>query len=136
MSTTAIRVVLGDVEAEVVAEALDLYLRTRPPEADRRFEYRYRAARAVMGRVPGVYGRFRRDIGRSILLGLELLIIADIILTVTVDQTLESAATLGIIVLVRTFLSFSLEVELEGVLPWRKREARRAEGAEEVVDLD
>ena len=48
MSTTAIRLVLGDVEAEVVAEALDLYLRTRPPEADRRFEYRYRAARAVM----------------------------------------------------------------------------------------
>ena len=95
-----------------------------------------RAVRAVVGRVPGAYGRFRRDIGRSILLGLELLIIADIILTVTVDQTLESAATLGIIVLVRTFLSFSLEVELEGVLPWRKREARRAEGAEEVVDLD
>jgi hypothetical protein len=48
MSTTAIRLVLGDVEAEVVAEALDLYLRTRPPEADRRFEYRYRAARTVM----------------------------------------------------------------------------------------
>ena len=48
MSTTAIRLVLGDVEAEVVAEALDLYLRTRPPEADRRFEYRYRAARAVI----------------------------------------------------------------------------------------
>lgn len=48
MTTTAIRLVLGDVEAEVVAEALDLYLRTRPPEADRRFEYRYRAARAVM----------------------------------------------------------------------------------------
>ena len=95
-----------------------------------------RAAQAVIGRVPGVYGRFRRDIGRSILLGLELLIIADIILTVTVDQTLESAATLGIIVLVRTFLSFSLEVELEGVLPWRKREARRSEGDEEVVDLD
>ena len=48
MSTTSIRLVLGDVEAEVVAEALDLYLRTRPPEADRRFEYRYRAARAVI----------------------------------------------------------------------------------------
>jgi len=48
MSTTSIRLVLGDVEAEVVADALDLYLRTRPPEADRRFEYRYRAARAVI----------------------------------------------------------------------------------------
>jgi hypothetical protein len=48
MSTTAIRLLLGDIEAEVVAEALDLYLRTRPAKADRRFEYRYRAARAVM----------------------------------------------------------------------------------------
>ena len=95
-----------------------------------------RAVLALSRRAPGIYGGFRRDIGRSILLGLELLIIADIILTVTVDQTLESAATLGIIVLVRTFLSFSLEVELEGVLPWRKRESARAAGAEDVVDLD
>jgi uncharacterized membrane protein len=62
----------------------------------------------------------RHDIGRTILLGLEILIIADIILTVTVDQTLESAATLGLIVLVRTFLSFSLDIELDGVLPWRR----------------
>ena len=63
----------------------------------------------------------RHDIGRTILLGLEILIIADIILTVTVDQTLESAATLGLIVLVRTFLSFSLDIEMDGVVPWRRR---------------
>ncbi|MFN8519848.1 MAG: DUF1622 domain-containing protein [Chloroflexota bacterium] len=94
------------------------------------------AGRAMATRTPGVYGRFRRDIGRSILLGLELLIIADIILTVTVDQTLESAATLGLIVLVRTFLSFSLEVELEGVLPWRKRDAAPAAAEAGTVDLD
>ncbi len=94
------------------------------------------AGRAMVARTPGVYGRFRRDIGRSILLGLELLIIADIILTVTVDQTLESAATLGLIVLVRTFLSFSLEVELEGVLPWRKRDAAPAVAEAGTVDLD
>ncbi|GIM88681.1 DUF1622 domain-containing protein [Paractinoplanes toevensis] len=66
------------------------------------------------------YKRARQDVGRVILLGLEVLIIADIVLTITVDRTLESALTLGLIVLVRTFLSFSLEIELEGSLPWRR----------------
>jgi uncharacterized membrane protein len=68
----------------------------------------------------GAYELARRDVGRAILLGLELLIIADIVLTITVDPTLESALSLGLIVVVRTFLSFSLEVELEGTWPWRK----------------
>jgi hypothetical protein len=54
------------------------------------------------------------------LLDREVLIIADIVLTITVDQTFDSAVTLGLIVLVRTFLSFSLEIELEGTLPWRR----------------
>jgi len=67
------------------------------------------------------YERLRANIGRTILLGLEVLIVADIVLTVAIDQTIESALTLGIIVLVRTFLSFSLEIELEGVVPWRRR---------------
>jgi uncharacterized membrane protein len=66
------------------------------------------------------YEGARRNIGRAILLGLEFLIIADIVLTITVDPTLQSALALGLIVLVRTFLSFSLEVELEGSLPWRR----------------
>jgi uncharacterized membrane protein len=66
------------------------------------------------------YQRARQGVGRAILLGLEVLIIADIVLTITVDQTFDSAVTLGLIVLVRTFLSFSLEVELEGTLPWRR----------------
>jgi uncharacterized membrane protein len=66
------------------------------------------------------YQRARDDVGRAILLGLEVLIIADIVLTITVEQTVESALTLGLIVLVRTFLSFSLEIELEGTLPWRR----------------
>jgi uncharacterized membrane protein len=64
--------------------------------------------------------RVRRGVGRAILLGLEILIIADIVRTITIATTLASAATLGIIVLVRTFLSFSLEIELDGVVPWRK----------------
>ena len=66
------------------------------------------------------YQRARQGVGRAILLGLEVLIIADIVLTITVDRTFDSALTLGIIVLVRTFLSFSLEIELEGALPWRR----------------
>jgi uncharacterized membrane protein len=68
----------------------------------------------------GAYERARQNVGRAILLGLEVLIIADIVLTITVDRTLDSALTLGLIVLVRTFLSFSLEIELEGAPPWRR----------------
>ena len=84
------------------------------------------AARAwVRGQRIGVYERARLQVGQAILLGLEVLIIADIVQTVTIDPTIESAATLGIIVLVRTFLSFSLEIELEGVVPWRRRDSRR-----------
>ena len=75
------------------------------------------------GRREGAFERVRQAIGRAILLGLEVLIIADIVLTITVDRTLESALSLGLIVLVRTFLSFSLEVELEGSLPWRRGSA-------------
>ena len=71
------------------------------------------------------YTALRHNLGRTILLGLEVLIVADIILTVAIDQTLESAATLGLIVLVRTFLSFSLDIEMDGVVPWRRRAAER-----------
>ena len=77
------------------------------------------------GRRPA-YTALRHNLGRTILLGLEVLIIADIILTVAIDQTLESAATLGLIVLVRTFLSFSLDIEMDGVPPWRRLAAERA----------
>jgi uncharacterized membrane protein len=72
------------------------------------------------GDLRAAYQRARQNVGRAILLGLEVLIIADIVLTITVDRTLDSALTLGLIVLVRTFLSFSLEIELEGALPWRR----------------
>jgi len=79
------------------------------------------AAVAVMrGERLEAYERARRDIGRAILLGLEVLIIADIVQTITIDPTLESALALALIVLVRTFLSFSIEVELDGVVPWRR----------------
>jgi len=78
------------------------------------------AVEVVRGRFDQAYEGVRQGVGRAILLGLEILIIADIVQTITVDSTLESAITLGVLVLVRTFLSFSLEIELEGVVPWRR----------------
>ena len=75
------------------------------------------------------YEAARRGVGRSVLLGLEVLIVADIVMTITIDQTLDSALALGIIVLVRTFLSFSLEIELEGMVPWRRERTWEAPSA-------
>ena len=67
----------------------------------------------------------RSDLGRAILLGLEFLVAADIINTVAIEPTLESVITLGGIVLIRTFLSFSLEVEIEGRWPWQRGARKR-----------
>ena len=66
------------------------------------------------------YGDLRKNLSRVILLGLEVLIIADLIQTIVVDQTLESVAVLGIIVAIRVVLSFSLEVEIDGMWPWNR----------------
>src|SRR4249919_2961793 len=66
------------------------------------------------------YGELRKNLGRVILLGLEVLIIADIIRTIVIDQTVESVTVLGIIVLIRVVLSFSLEVEIDGMWPWNR----------------
>jgi uncharacterized membrane protein len=63
---------------------------------------------------------YRGNLGRGILLGLEFLVAADIIGTVAIDPTLQSLAVLAGIVLIRTFLSFSLDVEIEGHWPWRR----------------
>jgi uncharacterized membrane protein len=67
-----------------------------------------------------VYFRFRQEVGRGILLGLELLVAGDIIRTVAISPSLQSVAVLAGIVLVRTFLSFVLEVELTGRWPWHR----------------
>jgi uncharacterized membrane protein len=67
----------------------------------------------------GTYRRYRQQLGQTILLGLELLVAGDIIRTVATQPTFTSVAILGIIVLIRTFLSFSLEVELTGRWPWQ-----------------
>ncbi len=66
----------------------------------------------------GRFRLYRRSVGRAILLGLELLIAADIVRTVAVEPGFESVGVLAAIVLVRTFLSFTLELELEGRWPW------------------
>lgn len=67
-----------------------------------------------------VYRQYRQLLGRSILLGLELLVAADIIRTVAVTPTFTSVGVLAVIVLIRTFLSFSLELEITGRWPWQK----------------
>ena len=66
------------------------------------------------------YQVMRRNLGRSILLGLEVLIVADIIRTILVEPTVESVLVLGAIVVIRVLLSFSLEVEMDGVWPWAR----------------
>ncbi|PND59011.1 hypothetical protein CRM90_06190 [Mycobacterium sp. ENV421] len=71
-------------------------------------------------RTKDAYRAFRQQLGRSILLGLELLVAADIIRTVAVTPDARSVAVLAGIVLIRTFLSFSLELEITGYWPWQK----------------
>jgi uncharacterized membrane protein len=94
------------------------------------------AARALLrprhGR-PDVYGEYRRRLGRSILLGLELLVAADIIRTVALTPTFESVGVLALIVLIRTFLSWSLELEITGRWPWQKEPGESAPLPERAV---
>ena|SRR5262245_47235240 len=71
------------------------------------------------------YSLYRQDVGRAILLGLEFLIAGDIIRTVVVAPTLQNVIVLGIIVLIRTFLSLSLQLEIEGKLPWQREPTRQ-----------
>lgn len=72
------------------------------------------------------YTAYRADLGRAILLGLEFLVAADIVGTVAIEQTFRSLGVLGLMVLIRTFLSFTLEAEINGRWPWQERSARTA----------
>lgn len=88
--------------------------------------------RAVQVRRDGsqdAYVVVRNVFGRSVLLGLEILVAADLVRTITVAPTLDNLLALGLLVVVRTFLSWSFEVELEGVWPWRKRELELQQAA-------
>ena len=86
-------------------------------------------ARHVRGSAAAAYVELRRNVGRVILLGLEVLIIADIIRTIVVDPTLESVGVLGIIVIIRIMLSFSLEVEIDGMWPWNRWRTEGPDGS-------
>lgn len=76
------------------------------------------------------YPRYRSNLGRGILLGLELLVGADIIATITAPLTAQSVLLLGGVVLIRTFLSFSLETEIEGCWPWQRKQLEMHAGSE------
>jgi uncharacterized membrane protein len=80
------------------------------------------AARAYLRTGDGgvAYRTMRQAFGGVILLGLEILVAGDLIRTVAVEPTLDNVIVLGLIVLIRTFLSFSLEIEINGVPPWRR----------------
>jgi uncharacterized membrane protein len=75
------------------------------------------------------YQTLRQTFGGALLLGIEVLVAADLIRTVAVTPTLASVTVLGLIVLIRTFLSFSLDVEIDGTLPWRRSPEARPSGA-------
>lgn len=81
----------------------------------------YLAVRSIHNFTHQTYLEIRQAVGKSILLGLEVLIAADIMATVVTTPTLRSVTVLGFIVLIRTFLSLSLQVELEGRFPWQNK---------------
>jgi uncharacterized membrane protein len=87
------------------------------------------ASARVLGHHPAAdrYRTFRQHLGRAILLGLEFLIAGDIIRTVAAAPTLQSLLVLGLIVALRTFLSVSLQLEVEGRWPWQRSEATRSQ---------
>ena len=90
--------------------------------------FAYRALRA--GTATESYDELRRNLGRGILVGLEVLIVADIVRTIIVEPTIESVGVLAAIVLIRIALSFSLEVEIDGFWPWRRWQLHSSRNAQ------
>jgi len=80
---------------------------------------RYFAQAAVRPGVEGRYEQLKHSLGRSLLLGLEILVAADVVRTVALEATFQSVVVLGMLVLIRTFLSWALVVEIEGRWPWQ-----------------
>ncbi len=111
MAATGIALDTAGVLIVVVGVVLSLARFLRPRSTS--FDQRYR--------------RLREDVGRAILLGLEFLIAGDIISSVVVDPTVVNIATLGLIVLIRTFLSMTLQLEVEGRWPWQRTKPRPAD---------
>jgi uncharacterized membrane protein len=78
---------------------------------------------------PGAYESYKHQMGRSLLLGLEFLVAGDVVRTVALDPNLNNVAVLGFLVLIRTFLSWSLAVEIEGRWPWQARVCDTSRGS-------
>lgn len=76
---------------------------------------------SYINKKPETYIKLRQKLGKAILLGLEVLIAADIMATVVTDPTIQSVTVLGIIVIIRTVLSFSIQLEVDGRFPWQKK---------------
>jgi uncharacterized membrane protein len=83
---------------------------------------------------PGAFNRYRLQLGKALLLGLELMVAADVVRTVTIEPTLTNATVLGVLVLVRTFLSWGMSVEIEGCWPWQGRARSAAKTAPDKTD--
>ena len=81
---------------------------------------RFIAAMVRRGDIPRAFVTFKAFMGRTLLLGLEILVAADVVRTVALEPTMDNVIVLGILVLIRTFLSWSLVVEIEGRWPWQK----------------
>lgn len=98
----------------------------------------FRAVFGLVGEHRDRYTTFRREFARALIIGLEILVAADVVLTVTVDRTVEASLVLAILVLVRVVLGWSIEIEVHGYAPWvrwrveTQREHRL--GAGEVTD--
>jgi uncharacterized membrane protein len=71
------------------------------------------------------YQRYKSQLGKALLLGLEFLVAADVVRTVVLEPTLQNVAILGLLVIIRTFLSWSLVVEIEGLWPWQSSAGRK-----------
>jgi uncharacterized membrane protein len=85
----------------------------------------FRGLRDYLQKKPDAYGGVKIFIGRGLQLGLEFLVAADIISTVTVDPTMEKILSLGLLIVVRTLLSWSIAVEVEGCWPWQVAKSRK-----------
>ena len=79
---------------------------------------------------PGAYESYKHQMGRSLLLGLEFLVAGDVVRTVALDPTLNNVGVLGLLVLIRTFLGWSLAVEIEGRWPWQTRTQKETAAGE------
>ena len=85
----------------------------------------------ITKRVEDAYEQYKIQLGKALLLGLEFLVAADVVKTVVLEPTLENVAILGLLVIIRTFLSWSLVVEIEGRWPWQGTKSVEGRGSSE-----